>query len=78
MNGEFEKKLETLRNQLDEQRKQQVTTMKRVLERQRSDELGQLDGSHEKDLEELRDGKTNWIFEIKATRQSHKIYYALY
>ena len=57
MNGEFEKKLESLRKQLEEHRQNQVTTMKNVLERQRSDDLCDMEDVHQRDLEELRNGR---------------------
>ena len=56
MNADFDKKIMELRDQLDSQRQRQVTTVKSVLERERSRDLTELEESHQTDMEELRDG----------------------
>ena len=56
MNADFDKKIMQLRDQLDSQRQRQVTTVKSVLERERSRDLTELEESHQTDMEELRDG----------------------
>ena len=56
MNADFDKKIMELRDQLDSQRQRQVTTVKSVLERERSRDLTELEESHQRDMEELRDG----------------------
>lgn len=60
MNGEFDKKIMELREQLDSQRQQQVNTVKNVLERERSRDLVDMEESHQTDMEELRDGTVSF------------------
>lgn len=56
MKAEYEERIKSLKQILEEQRQRQVTTMKSVLERDRASEVQHLMDNHDNDMESLRKG----------------------
>ena len=57
MKAEYEERIGNLKEILEEQRRKQMFTMKKVMERNREQEVEKMKGDHESGMEELRKGK---------------------